>query len=136
MPDVRRAADGPLADVWSLGVIAFELLVLRRPFNGENFSELSTRVCASAAFDIPAALAERGYPSALTELPTALLQVAPERRMTLATMLGRLEEARAVIPAAEPAVARAPAAGASAPAAAAPAIASAAAPAAAPHPQF
>ncbi|CAE8648962.1 unnamed protein product, partial [Polarella glacialis] len=41
---MRREAYGASADIWSLGVLAYELCCLRRPFEGEAFRELADRI--------------------------------------------------------------------------------------------
>jgi len=102
-PEVfRREPYGAPADVWSFGVMAFELLALKRPFGGKSFEELGAHV-VDGKFDASAALSGCGHPAALTELAGALLQLVPSQRIALETMLSRLEEIpRAVLFVAEP----------------------------------
>ena len=124
----RNEPYGPEADLWSLGVLVFELLALRRPFAASSKAELVSRVLAPE-YDAGPDLTECGHPPELQRVAVELLQAAPEQRMTLVTMQTRLEEARDAMPAAPAPAPAAPAA--TAPAAAAPAAASPAALAAA-----
>eukprot|EP00966_Prymnesium_polylepis_P006822 157285-Prymnesium_polylepis.1 len=70
----------------------FELLTLRRPFNGENLGAIVGRI-QRGEFD-EAALRRAPHPSALIELAgrNGLLQPDPERRMRLDELLRRANE--------------------------------------------
>ena len=105
-PEVFRLKPyGAPADVWSFGVVAFELLALERPFRAGSLVELEARVLGGM-FDASAALAGCGHPTTLTELAGALLQPEPGERMALETMLSRLEAIpEAVLSVAPPAAA-------------------------------
>jgi serine/threonine protein kinase len=46
---------GPAADAWSLGVLAFELVAGRLPFEGRDFREFSARVLSGPAPPLPGA---------------------------------------------------------------------------------
>ena len=71
-------------DVWSFGVVCFELLSLQRPFRAESFEELAPLIEAGTYDE--AALAASPHDAALCALVTrdALLHVDAERRATLA----------------------------------------------------
>ena len=70
------------ADLWSLGVVAYELLALRRPFTGENIGQLAMRITTGRPKKLPAAtpqdlqevvrlllLKETGRPAGATSAP-------------------------------------------------------------------
>ena len=83
---------GAPADVWGVGVILYELLTLRRPFEaGSSLLVLSQRI-ALGEVDEPEALAKAPHPRALTALAesSALLHPQPELRLTLAGLLAAL----------------------------------------------
>lgn len=91
---------GASSDVWSLGVVAFELMALRRPFVAETHGALEALILATDfAFDDPSmtaatALEMCGHPRSLAELatPEALLHPEPEKRLSLEGLMARLEE--------------------------------------------
>ena len=100
------------SDVWALGVVAFELLALRRPFLAETRQELERRILATDyALDqvsvmrhvdddpsthVTEALVACGHPRGLAELatPRALLHPDREQRLTLEVLLEKLEQGR------------------------------------------
>ena len=41
------------ADLWSLGVVAYELLALRRPFTGETIGQLAMRISTAKTKPLP-----------------------------------------------------------------------------------
>ena len=84
--------------MWSLGVIAYELLALHRPFSGASMSELMTNVLAfnlssPAEEDLDAS----GHPAYLTSLVAtdALLNLNPDERTSLLQLQLHLETGRA-----------------------------------------
>ena len=83
-PEVLASAPyAHAADVWSVGVVLFELLTLKRPFCGEHLGSLVTAILNNE-LDTPA-LAAAPYPPALRELagPTRLLHPQPDERTNL-----------------------------------------------------
>ena len=75
---------GGETDVWSFGVVCFELLTLQRPFRAQSYEALAPLIVAGA-YD-KAALHASPHDAALCALVTsdALLHVDVERRATLA----------------------------------------------------
>lgn len=80
---------GPGADLFSLGVLLYEMLTGRSPFQGETSTVTLSRILSSP----PAALPPE-VPGALAELITRLLEKSPEHRpgdaAEVADSLGRL----------------------------------------------
>ena len=70
------------ADVWSLGVVAYELLALRRPFTGESIGQLAMRITTAKAKPLPGST-----PPDLQEVVGLLLQKEAQLRPTAATLL-------------------------------------------------
>lgn len=126
---LKHESYGKAVDLWSLGVVAYELLSLHRPFGGRSMEELVDNVLAYTVSE-PAsrALQESSHPPYLKELVTkpevrgpriprstrlppkvsaarkmspcslpaqALLNLDPDRRMSLATVARLLEAGRA-----------------------------------------
>ncbi len=69
---------GPRADLWSLGVVLYELLSGRRPFDAPNTFAILSRIAA----DQPVApqLVNRDIPAGLSDLVMRLLEKDPEKR--------------------------------------------------------
>jgi NIMA (never in mitosis gene a)-related kinase len=68
-------------DIWSLGVILYEMMTFTYPFNARSAAELAHRICMGRYF-IP-----HGYSSDLVGLLRRLLQVNPAQRATAAELL-------------------------------------------------
>ena len=85
------------SDLWGLGVIAFELLTLVRPFEAETLSALAIQVYradANGVYDrIQDALNQTHHPASLTCIATrsGLLNPEPEGRMPLGAVLEATE---------------------------------------------
>ena len=115
---MRGEAHAAPSDVWAVGVICFELLTRRRPFDGsldgggsaaeaeeahappaartvaDELKTLKRRILAAdvtLSFEPQAALDSCGHPPALCALPLQLLQVEVSARMTLEQMIDALE---------------------------------------------
>ena len=82
---------GEPADVWSLGVAMYELLVLKRPFEGKTLAVVLKRI-SRAEYD-EGALSQCGHPGSLQKLASrsALLHPNPALRMTLGELRGQLD---------------------------------------------
>lgn len=74
------------SDLYSLGVVLFEMLALRRPFEQATLEELRSAVVTSSIPESEWASIERRYPS-LTPLAKGLLRVDPQDRMTVDSIL-------------------------------------------------
>jgi len=80
------------ADVWALGVIAFEMLTLRRPFEANNMGRLVLAI-AKGEYD-EAALQGCSHEARLTRLASrdGLLNPDPQQRLRLQQLLDALDE--------------------------------------------
>ncbi|EPY32717.1 protein kinase [Strigomonas culicis] len=72
------------AEIWSLGVIAYELMMLQKPFPAHDFNDLMQRVCRERSYlPIPA---DR-YSPQLIHLVEYMLRVDPNRRPNIKQVL-------------------------------------------------
>jgi len=74
------------ADVWSLGVLFYELCALKVPFPGDNFLAVVTTVCSGEYPPLPDSLDRR-----FAKMIGAMLVVDPEKRITVEKLLSFLK---------------------------------------------
>jgi serine/threonine protein kinase len=72
------------ADLWSVGVMLYEMMALRRPFDGKNLVTLVTQITKAEYPPISDAL---DFALSLKDLAYSLLQVNPDTRPTLKRLL-------------------------------------------------
>ena len=72
------------ADTWSLGVILYELMALRKPFSGATMRELIDKVLTGDFDPLPG-----HYSKELTQLCTDLLSVDPKKRPSITDIFKR-----------------------------------------------
>jgi NIMA (never in mitosis gene a)-related kinase len=77
----RRRRYGQKCDIWSLGVLLYEMMTFRFPFTANSQHDLQRRVCAGY-YATP-----RGYSSELVSVLRLLLQVNPVVRPSVAQLL-------------------------------------------------
>jgi len=80
----NQAPYGKKADMWSLGVILYELMSLRVPFSGKSMKDLVANVLAGRVDPLP----EQFSPD-LRQLCFDLLSIDPERRPTVQEVFAR-----------------------------------------------
>lgn len=80
---VRRQAYGASADIWSLGIVIYELCALRRPFEAEDLSSLAERILSGEY----APLDDRSFSGDLRCVVTRMLAHEPAVRPTAADLL-------------------------------------------------
>lgn len=68
-------------DMWSLGIILYEMMTFTCPFNGNDFNELAIHIC-SGRFQKP-----KRYSNDLVNIVCCLLQVDPQRRPTVVELM-------------------------------------------------
>jgi len=74
---------GSKADIWSLGVVLFELLSLQTPFQASNMAAIVLRIVTAEPPPLPEACGD------VQELVSATLQKLPERRPNTDELLNR-----------------------------------------------
>jgi len=82
------------ADVWSVGIILFELLTLKRPFDGPHIGSIVARITGGLIdADAAEALRSCGHPAALTRLLSreALFHPDPDERLRLEDLMSALQ---------------------------------------------
>lgn len=79
----KRLKYGKKADVWSLGIVLYEMLTLRRPFVASNMKGLMTSIL-QGEYALPSNLP---YADDFVQLLNAMLQVDPVKRTTVADIL-------------------------------------------------
>jgi serine/threonine protein kinase len=72
------------ADLWSVGVMLYELMALRRPFDGKNLVTLITQITKA---EYPRLAEDLPYGAALRDLTVSLLQLQPDHRPALKRIL-------------------------------------------------
>lgn len=70
------------SDIWSLGVLLFEMCALEYPFKGKNYSKLIEQITSYKYNDVPAL-----YSKAIHELIRGLLQKEASKRPNLKAIL-------------------------------------------------
>jgi serine/threonine protein kinase len=84
-PEVwKREGYGDRAEVWSLGIMLYQLLTLELPFQGSTLESLSRRVCRGTYKEIPETLRVSSHTRALL---SSMLAVEPEKRPSLEEIL-------------------------------------------------
>ena len=78
------------AELWALGVVLYEILAFRRPFQSDNLAALSGLIQTCEVDEAPMLAA--GHAPELTTLatPRHLLHPDPEQRLTVTALLGHL----------------------------------------------
>lgn len=89
------------ADIYSLGVMAFEALLGRRPFEGDSAMDIVMQH-VTAVPPLPSSIWP-GIPPALEALVLRMLDKDPENRPSLLEVAAALSELRASLPASDPA---------------------------------
>ena len=81
-PEVwKRCPYDQKCDMWSLGVLLYEMMTFSYPFNGRNTDELARRVCAGV-YPVPSK-----YSLELTSILRKLLSVSPRERPSVDELL-------------------------------------------------
>ncbi|RNF26608.1 protein kinase [Trypanosoma conorhini] len=73
----RRESYSYKADIWSMGVLFYELMALRKPFISNDMQELMQRVLTEGSYD---PLSRERYSQGLCDLCCAMLHVNPHER--------------------------------------------------------
>ena len=82
------------ADVWSVGVVLYQLLTLARPYKATGLEELTEVVQTHpVGLEPDEMLSKCGHPEELCQLATmyALLNTEQDERMKLPTLIDRLQ---------------------------------------------
>lgn len=79
----KRNKYGKKADVWSLGIVLYEMITLKRPFVANNMKGLMNCIL-QGQYELPA---RQLYSDDFIQMLNAMLQVDPVRRTTVAEVL-------------------------------------------------
>ncbi|KEG12297.1 putative protein kinase [Trypanosoma grayi] len=80
----RRESYSYKADIWSLGVLLYELMTLRKPFPSTNMRDLMQRVLKEGSYD---PLPTDRYSQGLCDLCRSMLRVNPQERPSIIEVL-------------------------------------------------
>eukprot|EP00826_Nyctotherus_ovalis_P018401 TRINITY_DN1550_c0_g3_i2.p1 TRINITY_DN1550_c0_g3~~TRINITY_DN1550_c0_g3_i2.p1 ORF type:complete len:637 (+),score=190.19 TRINITY_DN1550_c0_g3_i2:1816-3726(+) len=80
---IQNKPYGLESDIWSLGVLLYEMCALKPPFNARNLSALAMKITVGAYSPVPSQ-----YSKELRQLIAGLLVTDPRRRMSIHKMLG------------------------------------------------
>lgn len=70
------------SDIWSLGILLYEMCALKPPFNGANLHMLATQIVSGTFPPIPSHFSPNMH-----KMVHKLLQVEPDNRPTIAQIL-------------------------------------------------
>lgn len=78
-------------DVWSFGVVIYEILTRQTPYEGYNLMEVATGIMSGKTSLVPVLKEpQRKYPTVLVELAEQCLQRDPKQRPEFDQILSRL----------------------------------------------
>jgi serine/threonine protein kinase len=89
-PEVYDAVYDQSTDVWAFGMVVYECLTRKQPYEGLNAQQIMKQVCVSNKLP-DMALVERGCPDALTAMMRECCAFAPNDRPSFAALVTRLE---------------------------------------------
>ena len=88
----RSLPAGPASDVWALGVILHELVVGRRPYEGDEPSPATLAQRVASTDPVPASVSASDVPAPLATLLADCLHKDPQRRPSADVVAARLRE--------------------------------------------
>jgi len=89
-PEVYDAVYDQSTDVWAYGMVVYECLTRKQPYEGLNAQQIMKQVCMSNKLP-DMALVERGCPDVLTAMMRECCAFAPTDRPSFAALVTRLE---------------------------------------------